>query len=120
LEQINNLTKEQIEGMQSTVLKVDNTIGRKFDVGKNEYGLLPPITLDEVAKVLTYGSRKYDRENWKYVEGGERRYFDAAQRHIWAWKRGELVDSETGLSHLVHGICCLMFLNELPYVKNKI
>jgi hypothetical protein len=95
-------------------------IGRKFDVGKNKYGLLPPISLDEVVKVLTFGSQKYSENNWMYVEDGENRYFDAAQRHMWAWKRGELTDSETGLSHLAHAVCCLMFLNELPYVKNKI
>jgi ribosomal protein L32 len=46
------------------------------------------------------------------VPDAKRRYFDAAQRHIWAWKAGEETDSETGASHLAHAICCLMFIME--------
>lgn len=102
-----------------TVTLNNNTIdtnGRKYDSGKPEYGLIPPITLDYVARVLTIGAEKYSRENWRYVDDAERRYFDAAQRHIWAWKRGESNDPETGLPHLTHAICCLMFLNEYAYL----
>lgn len=93
--------------------KLDPQEGVKYDIGKPEYGLLPPIALEEIAKVLTAGAQKYSRENWRYVEDGPRRYFDALQRHVWAWKRGEVLDPETGLSHLAHAGCCLMFLLEL-------
>mgnify|MGYP007111985039 FL=1 len=30
--------------------------------------------------------------------------------HFTAWQSGELVDPETGESHLDHAICCLLFL----------
>ena len=93
------------------------TLGRKFDSGKTEYGLLPPIILEEIAKVMTFGAIKYDRDNWKYVDDGKRRYFDAFQRHVWAWKRGEELDPESGLHHLAHAGCCLMFLAELTITK---
>lgn len=93
--------------------------GRKFDSGKPEYGLLPPIILEEIVKVMTFGAQKYARDNWKYVEDGERRYFDALQRHVWAWKRGETYDPESGLHHLAHAGCCLMFLAELDIMKNN-
>ena len=86
--------------------------GRKFDGGKLEYGLLPPLALEETVKVLTFGAQKYERDNWQKVPDSKRRYFDALQRHVWAWKRGEQLDPESGIHHLAHAMCCLMFLYE--------
>ena len=88
------------------------TGGRKFDGGKLEYGLLPPHALEETVKVLTFGAQKYERGNWQRVPDAKRRYFDAMERHIWAWKKGEQMDPETGINHLAHAMCCLMFLYE--------
>ena len=88
------------------------TGGRKFDGGKLEYGLLPPLALKATVDVLTVGAQKYERDNWKKVPDSKRRYFDAMQRHIWAWKEGEQNDPETGRNHLAHALCCLMFLYE--------
>jgi len=89
------------------------TKGIKFDQGKPEYGLIPPNALHEMVKVLTVGASKYARDNWKFVPDRKRRYFDALQRHIWAWKRGEQNDEEDGLHHLAHAACCLFFLYEV-------
>ena len=86
--------------------------GRKFDGGKLEYGLLPPLALEETVKVLTFGAQKYERDNWKKVPDSKRRYFDAMERHIWAYKKGEQMDPESGIHHLAHAMCCLMFLYE--------
>lgn len=86
--------------------------GRKFDGGKLEYGLLPPLALEETVKVLTFGAQKYERDNWQKVPDSKRRYFDALQRHVWAWKQGEQIDQESGIHHLAHAMCCLMFLYE--------
>ena len=69
--------------------------GRKFDGGKLEYGLLPPLALEETVKVLTFGAQKYARDNWQKVPDSKRRYFDALQRHVWAWKRGERSEEHT-------------------------
>lgn len=88
------------------------TGGRKFDGNKLEYGLLPPFALEETVKVLTFGAQKYERDNWKRVPDSKRRYFDALQRHVWAWKQGEQFDPESGFHHLAHAMCCLMFLYE--------
>lgn len=87
-------------------------IGRKFDGGKPMYGLLPPKALRATVDVLTFGAQKYEVDNWKYVDNSLRRYFDAAQRHLWDWKEGEQFDPESGMHHLAHAICCLMFLYE--------
>jgi hypothetical protein len=105
----NDLLDKELKESQSK----DCTGGRKFDGGKLQYGLLPPLALRETVKVLTYGAEKYEPDNWRRVPEGPRRYFDAAQRHLWAYKKGELNDDETGINHLAHAICCLMFMLDL-------
>jgi hypothetical protein len=97
----------------------EKTKGRKFDNGKLEYGLLPPLALEETVKVLTFGAQKYDRDNWQKVPDSKRRYFDALQRHVWAWKKGQQFDEETGIHHLAHAMCCLMFLYEHDILYSK-
>ena len=91
--------------------------GRKFDGGKLQYGLLPPLALREIVEVLTFGAEKYEPDNWRRVPDGPRRYFDAAQRHLWAYKSGEMYDQETGVSHLAHALCCIMFMLDLDEEK---
>lgn len=86
--------------------------GRKFDGGKLQYGLLPPLALKATVEILTFGAEKYEPNNWINVPDSKRRYFDAAMRHMWAWKEGEQNDSESGKNHLAHALCCLMFLYE--------
>jgi hypothetical protein len=98
--------------MNTWKVTYNETEGRKFDGGKLEYGLLPPKALEETVKVLTFGAQKYERDNWKKVPDSKRRYFDALQRHVWAWKNGEQIDAESGIHHLAHAMCCLMFLYE--------
>ena len=108
--------------MDKDVVKASQTAttgGRKFDGGKLEYGLLPPYALKDTVDVLTFGAKKYEINNWIHVPDAKRRYFDAAQRHIWAWKEGEQNDQETGKNHLAHAICCLMFLHEHDTIYTK-
>ena len=83
--------------------------GKKYDSGKPKLYLLPPKSINEVGKVLTFGAEKYDPHNWRKVDDLHNRYSSAALRHIFAHIDGEDEDQETGLSHLAHAICCLMF-----------
>ncbi|MFA5168950.1 MAG: dATP/dGTP diphosphohydrolase domain-containing protein [Candidatus Omnitrophota bacterium] len=85
------------------------TEGKKFDSGKLRWSLLPWREVREVVKVLEFGAVKYSLDNWKKVEP-KSRYVDAMFRHLTAWASGEKLDSETGLSHLAHLICCALFL----------
>jgi hypothetical protein len=98
--------------LSDDIIKFHDIDGRKFDDGKLEYGLLPPLALKATVDVLTFGAQKYERDNWKFVDDSKRRYFDALQRHLWAWKEGEENDPESGKHHLAHAMCCLMFLYE--------
>ena len=87
--------------------------GRKGDSGKPQWGLLPFRAVGEVVQVLTHGAQKYAPDNWRKVPGGRRRYLDAALRHIAAWAMGERLDRDSGLPHLAHAACCVLFLLEL-------
>ena len=67
----------------------------------------------EVAKVLGIGTRKYSRDGWRTVPNAVERYKAAYARHVAHWVLGEESDAESGLPHLAHAACCLMFLWEL-------
>jgi len=87
--------------------------GMKYDEGKLDYTLLPWGALEEVVKVLEFGKKKYARDNWQKVPEGKIRYVQAGFRHLIAYTTGEENDKESGLSHLAHAICCLMFVLSL-------
>ena len=84
--------------------------GTKADAGKPRWSLLPASTIAQVVAVLEAGAAKYAPDNWKHVKSPETRYYDAMMRHVDAWRRGERNDSETGLPHLAHAACCILFL----------
>lgn len=71
--------------------------------------LLSPRAISNLAEVLTHGATKYGDRNW---ESGIKysRVYAAVLRHLMAWQDGEDVDHESGLSHLSHAFCGLMFL----------
>jgi len=84
----------------------------KYDQNKPRYGLIPPIAEAEMVQVLTFGAQKYSVDNWRNCDDMSR-YVDAALRHISAYRRGEFKDSETGLHHLAHAMCCLSFIVDI-------
>lgn len=83
--------------------------GRKDDSGKTPWHLMPPDALNQIAQVLEFGAGKYGDRNWEKGMNWSRP-FAALMRHMWAWWRGEDRDPETGLSHLAHAGCCILFL----------
>jgi len=84
--------------------------GLKYDDNKLRYTLIPPVALKGLAEVLTFGAAKYAPDNWKYVENGKVRYLDALYRHLEAYRSGEILDPESGLSHLKHILTNAVFL----------
>lgn len=84
--------------------------GRKDDQGKNRLDLVEPEFIEGIGNTLTFGAEKYKENSWQNIEDAENRYYAAAMRHLLAWRKGEKVDSESGLSHLEHVACNIMFL----------
>ena len=90
--------------------KIDWSQGQKFDQQKPRMDLLDPDFLEHVAQVLTFGAQKYDEHNWRNGINTSR-LIAAAYRHLGAINRGEDRDPESGLSHVAHLGCCVMFLD---------
>ena len=91
--------------------QVEIETGKKHDSSKIRMDLLSPIALEEIAKVMTFGAKKYGDNNWRNGLAWSR-VIGALLRHVFAFIRGEDTDPESGLSHLSHAGCCLMFLLE--------
>lgn len=91
--------------------------GRKADAGKLRYGLIPPAALEALADVLTFGAAKYSPNNWMHVESY--RYVDALYRHLEAARAGELLDPESGKTHLSHALTNLAFLVHLQVDEDE-
>jgi len=85
--------------------------GRKDDQDKARWDLLPWRPIGSIVAVITHGAKKYSSGNWKHVANAQDRYFSAALRHLTAWKQGEHLDPDSGLPHLAHAGCCLLFLH---------
>jgi hypothetical protein len=85
--------------------------GKKYDTGKVQMELLSVPAMTAIAEVLTFGAKKYDAHNWR--KGFKwSRLFGAMLRHTFAAMSGEDRDPESGLLHLAHAGCCIMFLLE--------
>ncbi len=125
-----NTYNESTHNMKPTIREVEeymaslsipeevSTKGLKYDSGKLNWSLMPFGALQEVVKVLEFGSKKYAPNNWQYVDNADERYWNAAMRHLIAYKTESANDSETGLSHLAHAICCMLFLQHLNSENN--
>lgn len=103
------LTPEEVSELikKKETLKAEQ--GKKDDTDKVRTELLPADALIEVAKVLTFGAKKYDPWNWKKGMNWSR-LIGACFRHMFSWVTGEDKDPESGLSHLAHASCCVLFL----------
>lgn len=121
------LTEEQErafqEGLKSLV-KDQTKAATKFDQDKPNWSLVPFEALEDMVRVLEFGAKKYNeggtsREQWNWAKGkglGIPRVLAACLRHIFARMRGEINDPESGLPHLGHALCCLLFASF--YSKN--
>jgi hypothetical protein len=84
--------------------------GKKYDEGKLRWDLMPELAEQEVVKVLTHGSLKYDDENWRKVFPLKQRYYAAMRRHISKWRLGKRYDEDSKTHHLACAICSLIFI----------
>jgi hypothetical protein len=91
--------------------------GVKFDGEKAKWDLLPMRAVSSVVDVLTFGARKYAPWNWARVPDQRPRYYAACLRHLVAWWHGERLDPDSGLPHLAHAVCCLLFLLEVEQAR---
>mgnify|MGYP005870101243 CR=1 FL=1 len=98
-----------IDGALSNYTPAATNAALKFDQEKPRMDLVPTEAVQALAKVLTFGAKKYSSRNWEKGMDWSRAYA-ALQRHLLAWWGGESLDTETGYSHLDHALTELAFL----------
>ena len=85
--------------------------GIKHDQEKPDLSLISSVAIFEMAKVMTFGKDKYGSNNWRKGIHWTR-VIAGVLRHLFSWLGGETYDKETGISHLAHAGCGIMFLLE--------
>ena len=86
---------------------------------KPRFSLIPQAALEEVARVLTYGAKKYPDFNYSKPQTVTT-YLDAAHRHINKFLRNEDIDDETKTNHLANAIANLMITLDSILLGNAI
>ena len=98
-----------------------HTPGAKMDAGKTPLrkGALEqfPRALMAVADVSAFGAAKYTWGGWQTVPDGVQRYLDAGARHAALRAMGELIDKDSGLSHLAQEAWNILAALELALRK---
>lgn len=92
---------------------------QKADAGKTDPVLFERDLVNAVNainRVLDYGAAKYEPGGWQTVDPA--RYDSAARRHRRDRDKGELRDVESGMVHLAHEACNLLFQLELFIRQN--
>ena len=89
----------------------NNDTAVKDDRGKWRMSLISSVAMRDIGMVLDFGTKKYAEHNWRkgFIWS---RLFDAAMRHLFAWLAGEDNAKDSGLPHLAHAACNLIFLLE--------
>jgi len=100
-------------------INLEKATALKFDQNKLPLNLLSTEALNQTAAVLQFGAQKYAEHNWRKGFAWSRP-LAAAMRHITAFNAGEDKDPESGLSHLAHAMCCIMFLLEFEKTHQEL
>jgi hypothetical protein len=117
---INHSKESDLEETKERLKEVKSKAGLKYDAVKTRFDLYPLDAYEGCTKVLTFGANKYTPNGWKTVPDAKNRYYAALIRHLNAQKKytddggeGLALDEESGLPHLDHAQCCLVFLREI-------
>lgn len=108
------------------IVKKGTESGVKHDTGKLRYDLYPVEAYKGCTKVITFGAEKYTPNGWKDVKP-KSRYYAALMRHMLAQIEyednggiGLALDEESGLPHLDHAQCCLIFYREITNKEKQV
>lgn len=72
---------------------------------KTPLALIPSFAMEQTAWVHRLGSDKYGPFNWRDTGVCATTYVAAIMRHLNAWRDGEDLDPESGISHIAHIAC---------------
>jgi len=92
-----------------------NLLGFKF----YESSVFDLRAFEDMAKVLDYGAKKYSKDNWKKGYVNKFSAIDSLYRHLREIIIGEAFDEESGLSHMGHIMCNIMFITNDLLIVNR-
>jgi hypothetical protein len=81
-------------------------------IKKAPMSTVPAPVLAECGLAMLEGALKYGRHNYRAVGVRSSVYYDAALRHLMAWWEGQDTDPDSGLSHLVKAMACMVVLRD--------
>lgn len=89
----------------------------RYNEGKPKWSLVDFKSLEPMVRVLEYGCKKYDKDNWKKgLDTTE--ILESLSRHLFALMSGKEYDEESNLPHIGHILCNAMFY-QYHINKNK-
>ena len=97
-------------------------LGAKLDAGKVRPGLVLgdfSNALLAVSELGTFGATKYTDHGWRFAKDGVGRYTDAMMRHLLKHNTGEVIDKDTGLTHLAAVAWNILAVLELTISDEK-
>lgn len=89
-----------------------SNVGLRFNEGKPRWSLVDFKDLEGMVNVLEFGANKYSDHNWRkgLMTTG---IVDSLMRHIASYLEGQDIDEESGLRHIDHMMCNVMFLSRM-------
>lgn len=95
--------------MENSTDKAPRSVAMRSNKGKVQWSLVDFDSLEDMVRVLEFGAKKYDLDNWK--KGlPMKQQCESVARHLFALMKGEVNDPETGLPHWAHIQCNAMFM----------
>lgn len=119
------LAENHLQGWTSAALRVkpstmtmsEKLKAIKHDTDKARLSYAPKCALEGMSRALTYGAKKYGKNNYKSGMQWSR-VLDALLRHTYAFIDKEDNDPESALCHVDHILACAAMLSF--YVSNKV
>ena len=119
----NSIKKEidqEVDDFEKALIERDQAL--RYNQGKLSWSMVDFDSLEGRVRVLEYGAKKYSKDNWKKGMPVTQ-VSESLMRHLFAFLKGEDVDSESGCRHISHVMCNTMFLEyilrEKPHYDDR-
>jgi hypothetical protein len=109
---MNNMGESPRPDGTTPIIKKPSNPKDSVGIKKTPFSTIPSPVLAELGLAMLEGALKYGRHNYRAVGVRASVYYDAFMRHVTAYWEGEDIDPDSGLSHLVKAIACLVVLRD--------
>lgn len=90
----------------------------KNDQDKTRFDLVNYKQYTMLADIFTFGAKQYGERNYLKGWGLDLdRVYAALERHVQAWRGGEVLDPESGFEHILHAAACCFMISEISDMR---